>query len=61
MATPDVHLVLLLKLRVVVARNGEMDLARWRNTKGTLSADGALVLERGFPRTHYFAQRTRRP
>lgn len=46
----------LLKLRLVVARHGETDLAKWWNTKGMLGADGALVLERGFPRTHYFAQ-----
>ena len=46
----------LLKLRLVVARFGEMDLARWWNTNGQLSAFGAVALRRGFPRTHYFAQ-----
>lgn len=46
----------LLKLRLVVARFGEMDLARWWNTKGQLSRLGASALRRGFPRTHYFAQ-----
>jgi len=46
----------LLKLRLVVARFGEMDLARWWNTKGQLGKLGAAALRRGFPRTHYFAQ-----
>lgn len=46
----------LLKLRVVVARFGEMDLAKWWNTKGQLGRLGALALRRGFPRTHHFAQ-----
>jgi hypothetical protein len=45
----------LLKLRLVVARFGEMDLARWWNTKGQLGRLGAMALSRGFPRTHYFA------
>lgn len=46
----------LLRLRLVVARVGEMDVARWWNTKGQLGALGASVLQRGFPRTHWFAQ-----
>ena len=46
----------LLRLRLVVARFGEMDLARWWNTKGMLGRQGAVVLKRGFPATHYFAQ-----
>lgn len=46
----------LLKLRLVVARFGEMDLAKWWNTRGQLGRMGALALRRGFPRTHYFAQ-----
>lgn len=46
----------LLRLRVVVARYGEMDVARWWNTKGQLSRLGAVALARGFPRTHHFAQ-----
>lgn len=46
----------LLKLRLVVARFGEMDLAKWWNTKGQLGRLGALALRRGFPRTHRFAQ-----
>ena len=50
------NLDLLLKLRLVVARVGEMDLARWWNTKGQLGALGSSVLRRGFPRTHHFAQ-----
>jgi hypothetical protein len=46
----------LLKLRVIVARFGEMDLARWWNTRGQLGRLGTAALRRGFPRTHYFAQ-----
>lgn len=46
----------LLKLRLVVARIGEMDLARWWNTRGQLGRLGAAAIRRGFPRTHYFAQ-----
>lgn len=45
----------LLKLRVVVARIGEMDNARWWNTNGQLGALGATVLARNFPRSHRFA------
>ena len=46
----------LLRLRLVVARVGEMDNARWWNTKGQLGRLGASILRRGFPRTHVFAQ-----
>lgn len=46
----------LMKLRLVVARVGEMDLARWWNTGGQLGQLGTSVLARGFPRTHHFAQ-----
>lgn len=46
----------LLKLRLLVARFGEMDLAGWWNTKGQLGRLGAAVLRRGFPRTYPFAQ-----
>ncbi len=46
----------LLKLRLVVGRVGEMDNARWWNTKGQLGRLGTAALSRGFPRTHYFAQ-----
>lgn len=46
----------LLKLRVAVARCGEMDLSRWWNTSKQLGPSGASVLQRGFPRTHQFAQ-----
>lgn len=47
---------LLLKLRLVVARHGEMDNAKWWNTNGLLSRKGALLMSRGFPKTHRFAQ-----
>lgn len=46
----------LLKLRLLVARFGEMDLAKWWNTRGQLGRLGAAALKRGFPRTHRFAQ-----
>ncbi|MCW3699881.1 BrxE family protein [Burkholderia cenocepacia] len=46
----------LLRLRIVVARFGELDNARWWNTKGQLGRLGAAVLRRGFPRTYRFAQ-----
>lgn len=46
----------LLRLRLVVGRYGEMDLAKWWNTKGQLGGFGATALRRGFPRTHRFAQ-----
>jgi hypothetical protein len=46
----------LLRVRVVVARCGEMDAQKWWNTDGQLGPYGAKVLKRGFPRTHDFAQ-----
>ena len=46
----------LLQLRVVVARVGEMDRAKWWNTTGQLGPLGAAAVGRGLPRTHYFAQ-----
>ena len=46
----------VFKLRLVVARVGEMDLAQWWNTNGQLGSLRASVLRRGFPRTHRFAQ-----
>jgi len=46
----------LLRLRLVVARFGELDLAKWWNSKGQLGKLGTATLRRGFPRTHHFAQ-----
>ena len=46
----------LLRLRLAVARVGEMDLAKWWNTSGQLGSLGSAVLQRGFRRTHHFAQ-----
>jgi hypothetical protein len=46
----------LLKLRLAVARFGEMDGAGWWNTQGILGKGGRSVLARGFPATHGFAQ-----
>lgn len=56
MTTPNINLDRLLKLRLVVARHGEMDRAGWWNTTRMLGSHGASALARGFPRTHYFAQ-----
>ncbi len=56
MIPPALDLDRLLKLRLVVARFGELDLAKWWNTKGQLGRLGAAALRRGFPRTHRFAQ-----
>ncbi|MBS0339217.1 MAG: BrxE family protein [Proteobacteria bacterium] len=52
----ELDLELLFKLRLVVARFGEMDLAKWWNTRGQLGRLGTATLRRGFPRTHRFAQ-----
>ena len=46
----------LLRLRLIVARHGEMDGARWWNTNGVLGRKGSLLMNRGFPKTHHFAQ-----
>ncbi|WP_292464831.1 BrxE family protein [Mesorhizobium sp.] len=46
----------LLKMRVAIARCGEMDLGKWWNTDGQLGSYGSKMLSRGFPRTHHFAQ-----
>jgi len=51
-----VDLEKLLKLRLAVARFGEMDRAGWWNTKGMLGSLGKAVLSRGFPQTHFLAQ-----
>jgi hypothetical protein len=56
MAKGEIDFDRLLKLRLVVARLGEMDLAKWWNTRGQLSRLGTATVRRGFPRTHYFAQ-----
>ncbi len=56
MTASQLDLERLLKLRLVVARFGEMDNAKWWNTKGQLGRLGASALKRGFPRTHRFAQ-----
>ncbi|SEU47587.1 BrxE family protein [Nonomuraea wenchangensis] len=55
-APPFLDFDRLLKLRLVVARHGEMDAARWWNTQGMLGRRGSVVLKRGFLSTHRFAQ-----
>ena len=55
-AIPTIDFDRLFKLRLVVARHGEMDAARWWNTQGMLGRRGAVVLKRGFPLTYHFAQ-----
>jgi hypothetical protein len=56
MTQPTLNFDRLLKFRLVIARFGEMDLARWWNTRGQLGGLGAAAVRRGLPRTHYFAQ-----
>ncbi len=56
MSSDSIDFDRLMKLRLVVARYGEMDMARWWNTQGQLGKYGASSLRRGFPRTHHFAQ-----
>lgn len=46
----------VMRLRLAVARFGEMDNARWWNTKGLLGQLGSLALRRGLPKSHFFAQ-----
>ncbi len=53
---PEIDFDLLLKLRLVIARYGEMDLAKWWNTREVLGRRGAVLFRRGFQTTHYFAQ-----
>lgn len=53
---PPINLEKLMKLRLAVARFGEMDNAKWWNTQGQLGRLGAVALKRGLPRTHRFAQ-----
>lgn len=47
---------LIFKLRMVVARHGEMDRSGWWNTRGVLGTLGPAALGRGLPHTHFFAQ-----
>jgi hypothetical protein len=46
----------LLRVRLFVARFGEMDLSQWWNTRGVLGQMGEKAISRGFPKTHFFAQ-----
>jgi len=46
----ELDLAWLLKVRTVVARIGEMDLALWWNSTGQFGPQGSSVLRRGFPR-----------
>ena len=52
----DLDMDRLLKFRLLVARFGEMDQARWWNTRGVLGPVGEMALRRGFSKTHLFAQ-----
>ncbi len=61
-STSNIDFDRLMRLRLVVARYGEMDAARWWNTGDTsrrtalLGRAGGILMSRGFPRTHRFAQ-----
>lgn len=51
-----IDITALAKLRLAVARYGEMDRAKWWNTKGMLTNLGASAVSRGFTKTHLFAR-----
>jgi hypothetical protein len=53
---PEINFNHVFKLRLVVARYGEMDLAKWWNTTEVLGRRGNILFKRGFPSTHHFAQ-----
>lgn len=55
-SSPALDFKRLFKLRLIVARHGEMDNARWWNTNKLLGTMGSAALKRGFPLTHHFAQ-----
>ncbi len=55
-AVPSIDLEYLFKLRIVIARLGEMDNMGWWNTRGILGSTGTFVFRRGFPSTYAFAQ-----
>lgn len=46
----------LLRLRLVVARVGELGLAGWWGSNAVLGAMGAMAYQRGFPRSHRWAR-----
>lgn len=46
----------IMTLRLTVAHFGEMDRAKWWNTKGMLANLGELAVSRGFTKTHLFAR-----
>lgn len=50
------NLEALFKYRLIVGRYGEMDVARWWNTSGILSALGSKVASRGLPRTEFYGR-----
>jgi hypothetical protein len=50
----------LLRLRLAIARFGEMDGAQWWNTKGILGRVGAMAWPWNLPHTHAFARACRR-
>lgn len=61
-ATTKIDFDRLFRLRLVVARYGEMDAVRWGNTRDAArrtalqGRSGSILMSRGFPRTHRFAQ-----
>lgn len=46
----------LFRLRLAVARYGEMDKAHWWNSNSVLGHNGGLVYPRGFPATSWFVR-----
>jgi hypothetical protein len=53
---PSSELSTFLKLRLAIARYGEMDRSGWWNTRGVMGRQGQTLIERGFPRTHALVQ-----
>ena len=52
----SIDLDLLFRLRLIVARFGEMDRGRWWNTKDILGRYGQMAISRGLPRTQALAR-----
>ena len=56
MGNGTIDITRLFKLRLVVARAGELDVDGWWSAEHLLTSRGSYVYGRSFPRTHWFAQ-----
>lgn len=52
----SINLDALFQARLIVARFGEMDIARWWDSSGMLAKIGRVAVARGLPRTHRLAR-----